>query len=159
MTISQKNGKNGNGKHPGGRPTIYTKELAEEICGLTASHSVGYQRLEKLYPHLPNVQTLYNWFRKYPELIEMYLKAKEIQAHLLLDNTIDISNRDEYEKEINENDNLIKINRDKLKIDTYKFAATRLNPRTYGDKRETTNNVNISEIKQKIRDADSEYKY
>jgi hypothetical protein len=89
----------------------------------------------------------------------MYLKAKEIQAHLLLDNTIDISNRDEYEKEINENDNLIKINRDKLKIDTYKFAATRLNPRTYGDKRETTNNVNISEIKQKIRDADSEYKY
>lgn len=151
--------KNGKGKHIVGRPTTYTKEMAEEICALTASHAKGYQRLAEIYSHLPCVQTLYNWFRNYPELLEMYLKAKETQSHLLLDNTIDISNRDEYEKEINESDNLIKINRDKLKIDTYKFAATRLNPRTYGDKRETTNNVNVSEVKQKIRDADSEYKY
>ena len=120
--------------HPGGRPTIYSEEMVDKVCGAIASHSLGYERLSNLYDYLPCEATIQNWIAKYPEFLGRYLQAKRVQSHLLLDKTISIANGNEDEE-----DTLIKINRDKLKIDTYKFNAVRLNPMDYGERKE--NNI------------------
>lgn len=145
------------GKNPGGRPTDYCDEVAEKICAAIATHAMGYKRLHKLYPELPCEETLLTWIGKYPKFLGQYLEAKRTQAHLLLDRTLDIACRDEEE-----DDTLLKINRDKLKIDTFKFTAARLNPHTYGEKKEIRNetnmNLKLSEETQEIKNIRDQYK-
>lgn len=126
--------------HPGGRPTIYSKEMAEKVCTAIASHAMGYEKLSEKYPELPCEQTIQNWIHKHFEFLGLYLQAKEAQSHILLDKTIDIANRDQYEE-----DSLLKINRDKLKIDTFKFNAVRLNTKHYGDKKQIDATVEAHE--------------
>ena len=113
--------------HPGGRPTDYCEKIVQEVCGAIASHAMGYRKISELYPHLPCIATIQNWIHKHPEFLAQYLQAKNTQAHILLDSTIDLAND-------NGDDTLIKINRHKLQIDTYKFNATRLNPKHYGER-------------------------
>jgi hypothetical protein len=137
-------------KKPFGRPTKYTPEYGEEICCYIASHFMGIEKLSELYPHLPCEKTISNWIRKHPDFLRSYLQAKEVQAHLMMEKAIDIANRDLYE-----DDSLLKINRDKLKIDTIKFSTVKLNPTHYGDKKEQKLNIDISE--SKVRDASSSY--
>ena len=120
--------------HPGGRPTIYCEEIVDKVCDAISSHAMGYGEIYKRYDDLPCEATIQRWIGKHAEFRERYLKAKAVQAHILLDKTIDIANDDDE-------DTLIKINRAKLKIDTYKFNAVRLNPKDYGDKLEKSVNA------------------
>jgi hypothetical protein len=134
--------------HPGGRPAIYTAEDAEKVLEAIVTHPMGLRKLCEKYPELPSRANIQRWIAANAEFRSRYLQAKSIQAHLLMDEIIDIVNEDD-------NDNLIKINRAKLKVDGYKINASRLNA-TYGDKN-NNHNVTISEAKEKIRDAESKY--
>ena len=127
----------------GGRPTIYSDELVDYVCGLIATHCMGLHGLYAEYTDFPHPRTIQFWVYKYPEFLRKYLEAKSAQSHILLDNTIDIAN-------YNTDDSLLKINRDKLIIDTYKFNATRLNRRDYGDKTQIEN-INPTEEKEEVR--------
>ena len=49
---------------PAGRPTIYTKELAERICELVATHTIGIKALCKMYDDLPDQHTIKQWRQK-----------------------------------------------------------------------------------------------
>lgn len=133
--------------HPGGRPTIYSEEMVDKVCGAIATHAMGYERLSEKYPELPSDETVRMWKFKHPEFLGRYLQAKEVQSHLLLDKTIDIANGNDCEE-----DTLIKINRDKLKIDTYKFNVVKLNAKDYGDKKQIEANVTAHE--KTIKDLD-----
>lgn len=76
-------------KHAGGRPTLYTPELAKRICDLVASHPYGLKKLTSLYPDLPEQTTIYLWSHKNDEFFKEYVVAREKQAHLLFDSAID----------------------------------------------------------------------
>ena len=137
-------------KHPGERPSLYTPELAARICKLIATHAMGLRRICDKYDDLPNHSTIYEWIFDHPGFADMYMKARKSQAHLLLDETINVANSDDKD----DDDNLIRINRDKLKVDTYKFTAVRLNPRDYGDKHlDDDTKKALDDMKEQVQQA------
>lgn len=120
-----------------GRPTIYTQELASEICETISNNGVSLQRLCKKIPHWPHVDTVYAWMRKYPGFSDMYRKAKKDQVTALVDDILEISDdssQDTYEDEKgNAHFNTEWAARSRLRVDTRKWIAAKLVPRLYGD--------------------------
>ena len=150
-----------------GRPTIYTDELGKEICLKIATSSKGIQRLCKENPHWPCFQTIYEWRLNQEGFGERYIKAKRSQVHLLIDECIDIAddtsqdtiirqNKDGSESEICNSEY---VNRSRLRIDTRKWMAARLEPTIYGEKMDSNHHVTLEETTRKVRDADSKYEY
>lgn len=137
-------------KNKGGRPTDYCPESVEIVCQLIATNAKGMRQLSKENPEMPGYATIKTWIRKYPEFRALYLQAKELQSHILMDATLDVANRDEEEE-----DTLLKVNRDKLKIDTYKYNAMKLNVKYYSDRRE--HNVTVTESNKTVNDTRSNY--
>lgn len=142
--------------HPGGRPTIYSQDLAEKICEIIASHANGLHELHDLYNDFPTPRTIQIWNYRHPEFFRMFQKAKSCQSHILMDKCLTIANRDEKP---DEQDSLTKISRDRVKIAAYSQQAGRLNNSHYGDKKEVTHNGTIEHTESSIRNADSQYQY
>ncbi len=76
-------------KHPGGRPTLYTPELAERICEIIESHPHGIRRLTKMFPELPDETTIAVWRAKHEQFSMRYMEARKKQTHLLFECAID----------------------------------------------------------------------
>lgn len=114
---------------PVGRPTLYSKELAERICELTITHTQSLKRLSELYSDIPSPDTVYKWLFKYPEFSDMYDHAKEQQMRLYADETIEISDGLEGCQD---------IAHAKLRVDTRKWHCARLMPKRYGEKIEAS---------------------
>lgn len=125
-----------------GRPTDYSKELAEEICDTISITSKGLYHLCKENSHWPVPQTIRKWKRKIEEFNSMYVQAKQDQADFLAEECLTIaddithdsltkydSNGEPYEVA-----NTEYINRSRLRVDTRKWMAAKLLPKTYGDK-------------------------
>lgn len=127
-------------KHPGGRPSIYTPELAARICKLVATHPYGLRKLCKMHDWLPNQDTINEWRFDYPEFSGQYTQAKIQQAELLAEDCTDIADNDEHDTMLNkdgyETFNSEYVARSRLRIDTRKWLASKLVPRIYGDKKE-----------------------
>lgn len=136
-------------KHPGGRPTLYNKEIAEKICIAVATSTDGLTKICERNPDFPNRDTVYEWRHKHKEFSDNYANAKRTQAELFAEEIAEISdesNRDYYEDE----DGKIKFNaehvqRAKLRVDTRKWIACKLLPKVYGDK---THNETTLYLKQ-----------
>ena len=107
-----------------GRPSLYTPEIAAEICRRISNGEC--LRHICLTDGFPSRDTVYEWRRVHPDFSEWYTKARQDQADTYVDELVEIS------------DELItspeEAARNRLRIDTRKWAATRLHPRFYGDK-------------------------
>lgn len=132
-----------------GRPTIYSTELAEEICDVIACSSKGLKRLCNEHKHFPNPDTIYSWRRKYKDFSEQYARAKQHQIEVIIDEIFDIaddtSNDFSISSEGKEICNHEHINRSRLRIDTRKWLASKLAPKIYGDKPELNDQFGASE--------------
>lgn len=119
----------------------YTDELGEEICLKLATNPKSIQKLCGENPDWPCFQTIYEWRIKVPSFGEMYLRAKQNQIEILVDQILEISDDssedtitrmnkmgDEYEACNSE-----WINRSRLRVDSRKWLAAKLAPRIYGD--------------------------
>lgn len=124
IKITTKN-ENPKPKHPGGRPSEYTTERADYICKLVATHSIGIPRLCKMYPQMPSEPTIQRWRYDFPEFRVKYAQAKLLQAELLVEECLEISDdkTDEYED----------VGKTRLRVDTRKWLASKLLPKQYGD--------------------------
>ena len=131
---------------PAGRPTLYTTEIAKEICNQISETMFSLKTLCERNPHWPKSTTIRDWRREKKEFSAMYAQAKEDQADLMVEQILEIAdnvNKDtvikttkdgeEYEMANNE-----WINRSRLRVDTRKWAAARLRPKAYGDKLDTS---------------------
>ncbi len=78
-------------KKPVGRPSLYTKELANKICADLADGRTlrGICRDEGM----PTFQTVFNWLNADEEFFERYTHAREVQAHALADEVIELAER------------------------------------------------------------------
>jgi transposase-like protein len=105
---------------PAGRPSDYSDELAATICEqVSAGKALRDVCREK---DMPSPSSVYLWLSKYAEFSDLYARAKENRAHVLLEEIIDISDE--------EGDPV----RNRLRVDARKWAAGKMNARHYGDK-------------------------
>lgn len=123
-----------------GRPSSYSLETAQELCSYL---SMG-ESLKRACEHegMPTVKTVFNWFGRHEEFLQLYTRAKEEAADALAEEILDISdNTDNDILEDNEGrviPNSVRIQRDRLRVDTRKFLMAKMKPKRYGDKLDVT---------------------
>lgn len=115
-------------KGKGGRPTIFTQDLADLICAELAQGKSLRTVLKS--KSMPAMSQIFNWLRTNTEFQEQYTRAKEEGADALADDIIDIA---------------ADVRRGKLKPDAgrvagdlMKWSASKLKPKKYGDKLDLT---------------------
>jgi terminase small subunit-like protein len=127
---------------PGGRPSDYTPELAERICELIATTPRGLDFLCAKHDDLPSPRTIDNWLNRHEEFLRLYLRARERQADLLADETLEIaddSDGDVVTRKRNDGSeyeefNAERVARSKLRVDTRLRLAGKLHPKKWGDR-------------------------
>lgn len=153
-----------NGEKKLGRPSIYSQELADLICHRTATSSFGLRKLCSLYDDLPHSDTVWDWRIKNKAFSDQYAVAKLKQAEYMAEEIIDIAddaNNDWMEtlpdelKSAGWKQNGEHVNRSRLRIDTRKWLAAKLLPKTYGNKEsdeDKTKDSLIEKLVDKITD-------
>lgn len=134
---------------PGGRPPIYTDELALKVCSEIASTSKSLRTICKDLDVC--VATVLSWLRDKPEFLAQYARAKEEQADFLIEEMIDIA--DDGSNDLMtitkgdvtyEQENKEVTNRSKLRVETRKWIASKLKPKKYGDKVQTEHSGSVA---------------
>ncbi len=142
-------------KGKGGRPTMYTEKLAEEICRAVATHAMGLQKICSLHPHFPTKTTINEWRLDNTLFAVKYAKAKLAQADLLAEELLDISDNCKYDtitdKDGKEMFNGEYVARSRLRVDTRKWLASKLVPRTYGDTVKIENSISTEKSAEQVQ--------
>ena len=140
-----------------GRPTKYNDQIAALICERVATHTCGLERLCNMYEDLPVKSTVNLWRYRHPEFSAIYAQAKLIQADLLAEECLEISDDDSRDIRINpetgeEYLNTEFVARSRLRIDTRKWLATKLLPKQYGKPAEEDSSNNSEKFIEKLID-------
>jgi hypothetical protein len=106
---------------PGGRPSIYSQELADRICERLASGES--LRAICLDDGMPSWPTISKWLNEKPEFVTQYARAREDQAEAHADRIIEIAD-----------DADIDPHHKRIMVDARKWVASKLKPKRYGDK-------------------------
>lgn len=128
----------------------FNEEVAARICELVSTHTCGIKKLCAQYPDLPALDTIYAWRHRYESFSDQFLKAKKVQAELLAEECLDIS--DDSALDFIETDtgkvkcNNEYVNRSRLRIDTRKWIASKLQPKLYGDKVELEKTLEVNSV-------------
>lgn len=112
-----------------GRPPAYSEELAERICEHVANGGFVSQ-LQK--NGLPSHTTISRWLNEKDEFSAMFARAREQRAETFADQIVEIADTEEDAAKA------------RVRVDARKFVASKLLPRTYGDKQEVTVNQTVS---------------
>lgn len=127
-------------KHPGGRPTKYTKELAATLCEQIAL-GLSLRTVCKA-DTMPGMSTVFTWLREYKEFQEQYARACEERTEAMAEDLLDIADdgtNDYMESEDGKPQyNGDSIQRAKLRVDTRKWLMSKMKPKKYGDKLDMT---------------------
>ena len=144
-------------KKPEGRPSSYNQEIANEICRIVATHPEGQKKLCIKFPHLPSHETINEWRWIHDGFSDQYAKAKMMQAELMAEDIIDISDNSErdYHEDLegNERFNPEHVQRARLRVDSRKWMASKLAPKIYGDRVQvqTNNNEETEQLKAELK--------
>jgi hypothetical protein len=114
-----------------GRPTIYTEELADEICYRISRGELVLRMCEK--EGMPERQTIYLWVQRNPEFKERFDAARQAQAHYAAELAVEAGREATPEN----------ANAARVKMDANKWYASILNPRSYGTKTTTESSVTV----------------
>lgn len=127
-----------------GRPSEFTQDVADRICQELA---LGYSLRTVCEPEdMPSIQTIFNWFRSYPDFLEQYTRAKQESADAMAEEILDIADdatNDYMVRTGKDGDESYQLNgehvqRSRLRIDTRKFLMAKMKPKKYGDKLDVT---------------------
>lgn len=148
-----------------GRPTKYTKKLAEVFCERIA---LG-QSLRKVCEadDMPAPKTIFQWMRKYEDFGKQYARACQERSeaqieelHDLGDEAIDLARR------VDPKASGAVVQAVRLKADNIKWAASKMKPQKYGEKIDLTSGgekvevapLVVSKIKARRGNANPEAK-
>lgn len=105
-----------------GRPTLYTDEMADEICErLACGESLRVMCRDD--ERLPCERTVYRWLIANEDFCQKYTRAREFQAEPHLEDIIEIADNP-----------LLEPNDKRVRIDTRKWAMSKLAMKKYGDR-------------------------
>ena len=110
---------------PGGRPSIYTQELATEIC----NELIEGKSLREICRRkdMPDLSTVLDWAKNKEEFSVQYMRARDMQAEGFVDQLLDITKQE---------DDTAKA---RLMSDNIKWIACKVIPKKYGDKTQLQN--------------------
>lgn len=140
-----------------GRPTLYSQEMADLICLRTATCSFGLRKLCTIHDDLPTSETVYQWRYQNADFSAQYAQAKLKQADFMAEEILEISddgNNDwmealsESEKSVGWKLNGEHVQRSRLRIDTRKWLASKLLPKTYGTQASESDEEKLAREKQ-----------
>jgi hypothetical protein len=128
-----------------GRPTIFTQDLADQICeGIIDGMSL---RKVLRQDGMPAGQTVWRWLRENQSFSEQYTRATAERAEAMAEDIMEISDdgtNDYIEDNYQEGKtpgyalNGENIQRSKLRVDTRKWLMSKMQPKKYGDKLDVT---------------------
>lgn len=85
---------------------------------------------------MPSSKTFYDWLESDEFKVKRYARATSLRAKDIFEEMIEIaddSSQDTISTDRGEMGNMVKVQRDKLRIDTRKWALSKLEPKKYGD--------------------------
>lgn len=133
------------GEAKGGRPTIYSQEIADTIC-TRLSEGESLRSICKC-EDMPAMSTVMKWLTEEDKkkFLEQYVKARDMWADAVFEELFEIADdgkNDFIETNDPENHgyrtNGEVVARSRLRVDTRKWALARMNPKKYGDKMDVT---------------------
>ena len=107
-----------------GRPSVFTPEIAAEICERIALDESLIKICEG--DHMPSTQTVYRWLHEKPDFRDDYVRARGDQAHTVADQAKKI--RDDLTA------GLIDHQTANALLNFIKWETGKRNPKQYGDK-------------------------
>ena len=107
-----------------GRPTSYNDKIAFEICQELVT-GLSIRRVCEDNDRFPSVRTVMRWLFDYKDFRQQYDIACQLRAEYFAQEIVDISN-----EEVTANHAAM---RNKLRVDSRKWIASRLLPKKYGD--------------------------
>jgi hypothetical protein len=113
-------------KRARGRPTTYSAEMTETICGLMSDGMTLTAICQK--PGMPGTTTVHRWLGEHPDFREAYARAREMQAAAVAERG--------YMEASRAGKNGIDPASARLRFDAARWLAGRLAPRTWGDKQQ-----------------------
>lgn len=120
-----------------GRPSIYTKELADEVCqriGLGESMR-SVCRDEKM----PAMSTIFKWLRDLPPFTEQYTRATEERTESHQELLLEIGDSAiEHAETADPKASGAVVQAYKIKGDNLKWSMSKMKPKKYGDKLDLT---------------------
>lgn len=130
------------GDMPAGRPTDYCQEIADRICERIADgESLRAICREE---NMPNKSSVFRWLSIHSEFSDQYARAKDEQAEGFADELASIADEQDYEPVVVDGVPLqvkfdsTAVARNRLRIDTRKWVASKLKPKKYGDRLDST---------------------
>lgn len=116
------------------RPSEFNQETADSIC----EQLIEGKSLRSLCREesMPAASTVCRWLSQNEEFRKQYAHARELQADSLFDESLDIADNAHDSQAGCDPD----VQRDRLRIDTRKWMASKLAARKYGDKIDVTSN-------------------
>ena len=143
---------------PGG---AYSDRIARKICQYIMEG--GTLKTITAKPTMPSKRTIIRWLSdpNHVEFREQYYYAKRIQAELLVDEMLEISDDSagDWIKSFNKKGEFVgykpdneAIQRSRLRVDTRKFLAMKLLPKIYGDHVDVTHGVS-GELAELLKSA------
>jgi len=110
---------------PGGRPSNYHVEIAEEICRLLTARKIDGSpyALKDVCEAIGIAEsTVYYWKSKHPEFLELYERARLDRAEMMAEDVLRVVDTDPDPASA------------RVKMDARKWYAAKLNPKQWGDK-------------------------
>jgi hypothetical protein len=127
------------------RPTLYTEELATEICERISGGESLCQIV--LLEHMPCEKTVYNWIDAHPEFLQKYTHAVDRRTDFWAEEIISIADdsRNDWVERENQrtHETYVAVNeeaiaRARLRIDSRFRLMAKQAPKKYGDKLDVT---------------------
>lgn len=127
----------------GGRPAIYSQELADKVCERIAEGKS--MRTVCALDDMPGMSTVFRWFREHPEFREQYARATEERTEAMSEDILDIADDGSNDlmtiqkgNQTYEIENKEVTNRSRLRVDTRKWLMSKMKPKKYGDRVDVT---------------------
>ncbi len=116
-----------------GRPSLFTDELAAEICERIAAGETMTAIARE--PHMPTRETVRVWRREREAFSAAFARARIDGMEAMADDIVSISDDVDGDPQ-----------RDRLRIDTRKFLMSKIAPHIYGDKIEHSGTVTMGHV-------------
>ena len=144
-----------------GRPSDYSKDLADQICSLL-SEGKSLRKICEM-EGMPAKGSVFRWIAQDPAFRDQYAKSREMQMEAMAEEILDIADDGTNDFGFKEGDDADgagakpvflseHFQRSRLRVDTRKWIMSKMAPKKYSDSMRHEGEVTLS-ISDKLKEA------